>query len=88
MTKKVRFRFQFFYLILNFINLKRYRKLIFMDTISKVLSKSSVSWTDVQKNLKVAIQARNFSVNKLLVKQCTDLLVKHIKSKHCVFFWF
>ena len=52
-----------------------------MDTYSKVLSKSSVSWTDVQKNIKVAIQGRNFSVNKFLIKQCTDILVKHIKSK-------
>ena len=51
-----------------------------MDTYSKILSKSSISWTEVQKSLKTSIQGRNFSVNKLIIKQCTDLLVKNIKS--------
>lgn len=52
-----------------------------MDIISKVLSKPTTSWTDVQKSLKTTIQVRNFAVNKTLIKQCTDILVKHIKSK-------
>lgn len=49
-----------------------------MDLCTKVLSKTSISWQDVQKNLKT----RNFTINKQLVQQCTDLLIKHIKSKN------
>ena len=63
-----------------------------MDLCNKVLSKAPVSWADVQKQLLTVIQTRGTSIhsstststllpiNKAFVKQCTDLLIKNIKS--------
>ena len=74
-----------------------------MNLSNRVLSKTSLSWTDVQKQLFNAIQTRSsggggganlsstntgtttalctIAINKSMVKQCTDILIKHIKSK-------
>lgn len=64
-----------------------------MDLSNKVLAKAPISWGDVQKQLLTVIQTRGTSIhsstssthqlpiNKVFVKQCTDLLIKHIKSK-------
>lgn len=67
-----------------------------MDFCNKVLSKAPVSWVDVHKQLLTVMQTRTtnmtsnygssasslgLAINKASVKQCTDLLIKHIKSK-------
>ncbi len=63
-----------------------------MDLSNRVLSKAAISWTDVQKQLLTVIQTRGttihtssqtthqMAINKQYVKQCTDFLIKHIKS--------
>lgn len=63
-----------------------------MDLANKVLSKAPISWTDVQKQLLTVIQTKGTSIhsssssthqlpiNKVFVKQCTDLLIKKIKN--------
>ena len=69
-----------------------------MDFCNKVLSKAPVSWPDVQKQLFTVMQSRTSSMssnygssvnslgfNKASVKQCTDLLIKHIKSNSIFF---
>jgi hypothetical protein len=72
-----------------------------MNLTNQVLARTAVSWTDVQKQLFSVIQTRGggavlnttanpsatILINKPLVKQCTDLLIKHIKSNlRCHFF--
>lgn len=69
-----------------------------MDFCNKVLSKAPISWPDVQKQLFTVMQSRTSSIssnygssvnslgfNKASVKQCTDLLIKHIKSNSIFF---
>ena len=63
-----------------------------MNLSNKVLSKAVMSWADVHKQLLIVIQTRGTSIhtssstthqlpiNKVFVKQCTDLLIKHIKN--------
>lgn len=66
-----------------------------MNLANKVLSKSSISWSDVQKQLLSGLvqttsgggrigppssSSSTIQINKPLVRQCTDLLIKHIKS--------
>ncbi len=51
-----------------------------MDAYNKILSKNSSSWADIQKNLKSILQTRNFSINKTVVKQSIDLLIKNMNS--------
>ena len=63
-----------------------------MDICDKVLSRSQLSWSDVQKQILSVIQTRSSSIqsninsssslpiNKIFLRQCTDLLIKHIKS--------
>ena len=61
-----------------------------MNICNKVLSKAPISWPDVQKQLLNVLQSRTSSsgftssasmpINKNFVKQCTDYLIKHIKS--------
>lgn len=66
-----------------------------MDFCNKVLSKAPISWPDVQKQLFTVMQSRtsgmssnsvnSLGFNKASVKQCTDLLIKHIKSNSLIF---
>ncbi|RNA28662.1 mediator of RNA polymerase II transcription subunit 1, partial [Brachionus plicatilis] len=62
-----------------------------MDQCNKDLSKKPINWTDLEKQLPhvqtrigaasaSGIPSHSISINKLLVKQCTDLLIKHIKK--------
>ena len=79
-----------------------------MDLCNKVLSKTAISWPDVQKQLITLLHSRNagtittsssssgginnpsyasssshssLAINRPFVRQCTDYLIKHIKSK-------
>jgi hypothetical protein len=75
-----------------------------MDLCNKVLSKAPISWADVQKQLLTTIQTRGSSggistlssnssssmlpINRLFVKQCSDFLIKHIKSELKYYYYY